>query len=70
MSQDVEEDTTIYKTVVNHDGQYSLWPADRPNPMGWRDGGKEGTKADVLIYIKEVWTNMRPLSVRSQMQRQ
>ena len=70
MSQEPDQDTTIYKAVVNHEEQYSIWPADRPNPLGWRDGGKIGSKAEVLAYIKEVWTDMRPLSVRRQMQRQ
>ena len=62
------EDDTIYKVVVNHEEQYSIWPAQRENPSGWRDAGKSGTKADCLAYIKEVWTDMRPLSLRIKMQ--
>lgn len=58
------EDTTTYKVVVNHEEQYSIWPADRENPLGWRDAGKRGSKADCLAYIGEVWTDMRPLSLR------
>jgi MbtH protein len=61
---DEKEDATVYKVVVNHEEQYSLWPADRENPLGWRDGGKSGTKAECLEYIQSVWTDMRPLSVR------
>src|SRR5437016_12797160 len=64
---DQEEDTTIYKVVVNHEEQYSIWPADRENPLGWRDAGTSGPKADCLAYIEEVWTDMRPLSLRQQM---
>lgn len=63
-----EEDTTIYKVVVNHEEQYSIWPADRDNPLGWLDVGKVGPKADCLAYIKEVWTDMRPLSLRKKME--
>ena len=62
------EDTTIYKAVVNHEEQYSIWPADRQNPLGWRDTGISGTKATCLEYIKEVWTDMRPLSLRKRME--
>ena len=62
-----EEDSTIYKVVVNHEEQYSIWPADRDNALGWRDGGKQGTKAECLAHIKEVWTDMRPLSLRKKM---
>lgn len=67
MSQDDGQDSTIYKVVVNHEEQYSLWPSYRENAPGWRDAGKEGTKSECLDYIKEVWTDMRPLSLRQRM---
>ncbi len=65
-----EEDNTRYKVVVNHEEQYSIWPVDRENPLGWKEAGKEGTKAECLDYIKEVWTDMRPLSLRKKMEEQ
>ncbi len=68
MAWDEREDTTIYKVVVNHEEQYSIWPADRENPLGWTDVGKQGPKADCLAYIEEVWTDMRPLSLRKKME--
>jgi MbtH protein len=68
MYQDEEEDKTIYKVVLNHEEQYSIWPAYRENPPGWRDAGKSGPKAECLAYIKEVWTDMRPLSLRKRME--
>jgi MbtH protein len=58
------EDTTAYKVVVNHEEQYSIWPLERENAPGWRDAGKSGTKAECLAYVEEVWTDMRPLSLR------
>lgn len=61
------EDTAIYKVVVNHEDQYSIWPVNRESPLGWRDGGKAGPKSECLAYIKEVWTDMRPLSLRKKM---
>lgn len=64
----MEEDNKIYKAVVNDEEQYSIWPADRENAPGWRDVGKVGPKAEVLAYIKEVWTDMRPLSLRKRME--
>lgn len=63
-----EEDRTIYIAVVNDEEQYSIWPADRTLPLGWKDAGKRGTKAEVLAYIEEIWTDMRPLSLRKKMQ--
>ncbi len=68
MSRDEREDHTIYKVVVNHEEQYSIWPADRENALGWNDVGKTGTKAECLAYIEEVWTDMRPLSLRKKME--
>jgi MbtH protein len=67
MSRDERDDITIYKVVVNHEEQYSIWPADRSNPLGWTDAGKSGPKAECLEYIKGVWTDMRPLSLRREM---
>jgi MbtH protein len=61
-------DDSLYKVVLNHEEQYSIWPADRENPPGWRDGNKSGTKAECLAHIKDVWTDMRPLSLRKQME--
>lgn len=63
-----KEDKTIYRVVVNHEEQYSIWPADRENPIGWKDAGKVGLKAECLVHIKEVWTDMRPLSLRKKME--
>lgn len=70
MPADESEDKTVYKVVVNDEEQYSIWPEYRSNPLGWRDGGKIGTKAMCLAYIKEVWTDMRPLSLRRKMDEQ
>jgi MbtH protein len=63
-----EEDNTQYKVVINHEEQYSIWPLDKMNPKGWRDAGKSGSKAECLAYIEEVWTDMRPKSLREQME--
>jgi len=55
------------KVVVNDEEQYSVWPVARENPPGWRDAGKTGTKAECLGYIEQVWTDMRPRSLRETM---
>ena len=70
MNKDDKEDNTIYKVVVNHEEQYSIWPADRENPLGWKDAGKSGSETECLATIKEVWTDMRPLSLRKKMEKQ
>ena len=68
MNHDEREEKTIHKAVVNHEEQYSIWPAQRENPLGWNDAGKSGIKEECLTYIKEVWTDMRPLSLRKKME--
>ena len=65
--QNETEDTTIYRVVVNDEEQYSIWPDYRQIPAGWREVGKSGLKQECLDYIKEVWTDMRPLSLRKKM---
>ncbi|MFJ3436257.1 MbtH family protein [Streptomyces cyaneofuscatus] len=65
MSQ--EDDNIVYKVVVNHEEQYSIWPNGRENALGWKDEGTSGTKQECMDHIKEVWTDMRPLSLRTAM---
>lgn len=67
MSQDDAEDNTIYTVVVNHEDQYSIWPSGKAMPLGWKEAGKTGLKQECLAHIKEVWTDMRPLSLRQKM---
>lgn len=66
MSSDYQENLT-YTVVVNHEEQYSIWPAHKDLPLGWSEVGKRGSKDECLEYIKEVWTDMRPLSLRKAM---
>lgn len=54
----------MHKVVVNDEEQYALWPSHLNNPAGWRDAGKSGTKEECLTYVKEVWTDLTPLSLR------
>ena len=67
---DEGDDTTVYKVVMNHEEQYSIWPANRENALGWEDAGKSGTKEECLEYIKEGSTDMRPISLRRKMEKQ
>ncbi len=65
--QGEDEDTRTYEVVLNHEEQYSIWLKGRPVPAGWATVGKSGPKSECLAYIEEVWTDMRPLSLRRQM---
>ena len=66
---DTEQDPfDVYLAVINHEEQYSIWPADLTMPKGWREAGKRGSKQECLDYIEVVWTDMRPLSLRKKME--
>jgi MbtH protein len=61
-------DDRVYRVVLNDEEQYSVWWADRDLPAGWRAEGTEGTRDECLARIAEVWTDMRPLSLRQRME--
>lgn len=61
------DENTVYDVVLNHEEQYSIWPTYKSLPAGWRAEGKQGSKAECLAYIDEVWVDMRPLSLRRAM---
>ena len=66
---DETPDTGRYIVVINHEEQYSIWPDDgRDIPHGWSAVGKRGTRQQCLDHIEEVWTDMRPKSVRERME--
>jgi MbtH protein len=70
MPKHEEEDTTVCTVVMNHEEQYSIWPKHKAIPRGWKAADKEGLKPECLRYMDEVWTHMRPLSLRKRMERQ
>ncbi|HVR21737.1 MAG TPA: MbtH family protein [Candidatus Polarisedimenticolia bacterium] len=67
MDDSTTETKRTYCVVMNSEEQYSLWPADRHIPLGWRTVGTTGSREECIAYIKETWVDMRPLSVRRQM---
>lgn len=64
---DTDDDTTVYRVVINHEEQYSIWPDWKDLPLGWTAVGPTGPKDVCLAYIKDTWTDMRPLSLRQLM---
>lgn len=59
------KEKSLYNVVINDEKQYSIWPLDKVNALGWYNEGKSGTKEECLAYIDEVWTDMRPYSLQS-----
>ncbi|MEU8462373.1 MbtH family NRPS accessory protein [Streptomyces sp. NPDC029003] len=57
----------VYRVVLNDEEQYSIWWADRDLPAGWHAEGTEGTREECLARITELWTDLRPASLRRRM---
>jgi MbtH protein len=70
MIGEVEKDLNIYDVVVNGEEQYSIWVVGKKLPKGWRKVGVSGNKEECGEYVKKVWTDMRPLSLRKKMEEQ
>ena len=64
---DTVDDEGTYQVLVNDEGQYSLWPADKEVPAGWHEEGTRGTQQECAAHVDEVWTDMRPRSLRERM---
>ncbi|MFD7713363.1 MbtH family protein [Streptomyces sp. NPDC059785] len=65
---DEQTDDRTYLVVLNDEEQYSIWAADRELPAGWRAEGTEASRQDCLKRIEEVWTDLRPASLRRRME--
>ncbi|PRE39330.1 MbtH family protein [Burkholderia multivorans] len=61
---DRESFSKHYFVVLNHEDQYSIWPASATLPAGWFEAGKRGTREECLEHIAQVWVDMRPRSLR------
>jgi len=64
MSISSTQSGAVYEVVVNQDGKYSIWPADKALPQGWSKADKQGAKESCLEFIRDAWTDMRPFSLR------
>lgn len=67
MPNSLEQDQNAYRILVNQEAQYSIWPAQRALPLGWETVGEPASKEACLARIEELWTDMRPLSLKRQM---
>ncbi|WP_432741939.1 MbtH family NRPS accessory protein [Streptomyces sp. JH002] len=61
------ESTARFVVVRNDEEQYSIFPENRPLPAGWYEEGFAGERQPCLDHIAEVWTDMRPKSLRDAM---
>lgn len=57
-----------FKVVINHEEQYSLWPAGRANPRGWKDAGAAGTPEQCVTFIERVTADSSPVRLRQRIE--
>ena len=57
--------TGDFVVLINHEEQYGIWPANKPVPEKWRSVGMTGSKEECLEYVRRVWGDMRPLSIKA-----
>jgi len=57
-------DSARFRVLRNDEEQYSIWPSEKRNPLGWHDAGMEGSKEECLAHIAEVWNDITPRSLR------
>ncbi|KZX67787.1 antibiotic synthesis protein MbtH [Vibrio sp. HI00D65] len=60
----IDSPNTEFTVVINAQEQYSIWPTYHSVPNGWTEVGVKGNKEHCLEHIREVWTDMRPKSLR------
>lgn len=65
-----DDPKTMSYVVINDEEQYSVWPAYKEIPQGWRAIGDKATREDCLSKVEELWTDMRPKSLRVYMEEQ
>ncbi len=61
-------DGDVFKVIINDEDQYSIWPEKKEVPLGWKEAGFTGSKAEVTDFIDKTWTDMRPASLRKAME--
>ena len=61
-------DGDLLKVIINAEGQYSIWPAKKETPAGWKETGFAGSKTECSQYVDQEWTDMRPISLQVAMQ--
>ncbi len=60
----IDNENTEFLVVINDQQQYSIWPAFKDVPAGWKETGMRDKKAQCLEYINEHWLDMRPQDLR------
>ena len=63
MTNPFENEQGVYRVLVNHEGQHSLWPEPIDVPDGWASFFGPAGRQACLDYVNEHWVDMRPRSL-------
>jgi MbtH protein len=63
MSNPFDDEKGRFLVLLNDKGQFSLWPAYKKVPAGWRSVIGPDSRSSCLDYVRQHWTDMRPTSL-------
>jgi MbtH protein len=63
MTNPFEQVDGKFLVLVNHEGQYSLWPGFAAVPNGWTQAFGLSTREECVAFISENWVDLRPRSL-------
>lgn len=63
-----DDEESEFLVLINHEAQYSLWPAHLDIPPGWSATGPRGRRQVCIEWIDANWTDMRPASLVREME--
>ncbi|MFE7275210.1 MbtH family protein [Streptomyces sp. NPDC057623] len=69
MANPFDDESGVFRVLVNDEGQHSLWPDFAPVPEGWQSVHGPDGRAACLEYVERHWTDMRPRSLAEAMRR-
>ena len=63
-----DDQESQFLVLTNSEQQYSLWPVFASIPSGWNKTFGPDIKGACAQFIEENWSDMRPKSLRDEME--
>jgi uncharacterized protein YbdZ (MbtH family) len=58
-----DDESALFKVLINGEGQQSLWPSAVAVPHGWAIHLDDASRETCLAYVESHWDDMRPRSI-------
>ena len=62
LANNLSIDGNHFIVLTNSKNEYSLWPADKAVPEGWKDADYSGTKDECKAFIDKHWLALMPVT--------